>query len=143
MTPDERRAILAIVDRHYASLEPEEQPLRLQDEADEWSDSTLARFLIEWLDDLTLGYQASLASHGFGDRVAELEAQRATIERAAAVARGLTEGVIREAADRVRRRLDRTPTRARVAEELHTTESTLKRAYRELGMGKWPPAPPD
>lgn len=58
-------------------------------------------------------------------------------------ARGLTERQIREAAQLVRETTDRAPTRARVAEVLHTSEATLRRAMDDLGMGAWPPLAPD
>lgn len=57
--------------------------------------------------------------------------------------RGLTEYQIRDATNRVRRRLRGHPTQADVARELHTTVPTLKRAVKDLGLGRWPPAPPD
>lgn len=58
-------------------------------------------------------------------------------------ARGLTERQIRETVKVLRDVLDRTPTRAEVAAKLHHSEPTLKRAMRDLGMGPWPPAPPE
>lgn len=57
--------------------------------------------------------------------------------------RGFTERQIREAVRTARRRWNHTPTRADVAAVLGTTESTLDRAVRDLGMGKWPPPEPE
>ena len=56
---------------------------------------------------------------------------------------GLTERQIREATATVRKEVDGHPTRVRVAERLNTTEVTVKRAMKALGMGRWPPAPPE
>ena len=56
-------------------------------------------------------------------------------------ARGLTESVIRRTADDVRRSRDGHPTQLAVARDLNTSESTLKRAMRDLGMLGWPPPP--
>lgn len=58
-------------------------------------------------------------------------------------ARGLTERQIREATATVRKDVDGRPTRVRVAELLHITEATVKRAMKDLRMGRWPPAPPE
>jgi hypothetical protein len=58
-------------------------------------------------------------------------------------AHGLTDRRIRDAAHNVRKRTDRAPTRAQVASELHTSEATVKRAMKALGMTGWPPAPPE
>jgi hypothetical protein len=61
-----------------------------------------------------------------------------------AEALGLTERQIRDAAATVRKRRRRAPTRDDVAEELHTSVSTLRRAMILLGMRRaWPPAPPE
>jgi AraC-like DNA-binding protein len=38
---------------------------------------------------------------------------------------------------------DRRPTIERTAEALNTSGPTLKRAMKDLGMGRWPPAPPE
>lgn len=56
---------------------------------------------------------------------------------------GLTASSIKRAAAVVRARYDKQPTRPDVAAELHTTDSTLYRAMKRLGMGHWPPGPPD
>ena len=58
------------------------------------------------------------------------------------VARDLTRSQIRRAAADVRRERDGHPSKAEVAGRLHTSESTLKRAMRDLGMAAWPPEPP-
>ena len=58
-------------------------------------------------------------------------------------AHGFTERQIREATATVRKDVDGPPTRVRVAERLNTTEVTVKRAMKALGMGRWPPAPPE
>jgi hypothetical protein len=63
--------------------------------------------------------------------------------RARVVARGLTEHGIRQAVADIRQEVDRAPTRAAVAERLHTSEATLKRAMQDLKMGRWPPAAPE
>jgi hypothetical protein len=57
--------------------------------------------------------------------------------------RGLTARLIRNATAEVRTAKKGRPTQLAVAEQLGTSESTLKRAMKELGMGAWPPAPPD
>ena len=57
--------------------------------------------------------------------------------------RGLTPQKIKRAAADLRARLDRRPTRAEVAAELHETEPTLYRAMKDLGMPRWPPGPPE
>jgi hypothetical protein len=54
-----------------------------------------------------------------------------------------TERQIRVAAQTVREREDRHPTQEKVAKELYTSEATLKRAMKALGMPRWPPAPPE
>jgi hypothetical protein len=59
------------------------------------------------------------------------------------VARGFSERQIRAKVQELRERLDQAPTRALVASELHTSEATLKRALKDLGLGPWPPAPPE
>ncbi len=59
------------------------------------------------------------------------------------VARGFTERMIREAVAAVRLQSDRAPTLPETAKRLHTSESTLRRAMRDLEMGHWPPAPPE
>ncbi len=58
-------------------------------------------------------------------------------------ARGFTPRQIRLAVQGLRVALGRAPSIARAAEELRTSESTLKRAVQDLRMGPWPPAPPD
>jgi hypothetical protein len=58
-------------------------------------------------------------------------------------ARGFTERQIRTTVQTLRQRLDKLPTRVLVATELNTSEATLKRALKDLGMGPWPPAPPE
>ncbi len=58
-------------------------------------------------------------------------------------ARGLSERQIRTAVQELRDRLDRAPTRELVAGHLRTSEATLKRAMRDLGLGPWPPGPPE
>ena len=56
---------------------------------------------------------------------------------------GLTEFMIRDAVRILRQKPGtKAVTRLRAAEFLNTTESTLKRAVKKLGMGRWPPAPP-
>ena len=57
--------------------------------------------------------------------------------------RGLSEEQIRRMVARMRGRLDRAPNQEEVAAELHTSESTLRRAMRDLGMEGWPPPPED
>jgi hypothetical protein len=57
--------------------------------------------------------------------------------------RGLTERAIRRAVSEVRHRSGRAPTRTAVAALIGTSESTLRRAMNEFGMGRWPPAPLD
>jgi hypothetical protein len=59
-----------------------------------------------------------------------------------AAARGLTESQIRQTVAQLRQQLDRAPTKAETAAQLHTSEATLKRAMQDLSMGRWPPAPP-
>lgn len=54
-------------------------------------------------------------------------------------ARGYTVREINEAASAVRTETRRRPTRTAVAGRLGTSESTLRRAMNELGMGAWPP----
>jgi hypothetical protein len=75
--------------------------------------------------------------------LAAVEALAPSPRATVAEARGLTVPLIRLAAQRVRRRTDRAPTQALVAEELGTSVATLKRAIEDLGMGRWPPAPPE
>jgi hypothetical protein len=58
-------------------------------------------------------------------------------------ARGFTERQIRLAAHEVRKATGRSPSCAKVAADLGTSEPTLKRAMKELGMPRWPPAPPE
>jgi hypothetical protein len=58
-------------------------------------------------------------------------------------ARGFHEQQIRSAVQELRERLDKAPTRELVAGHLRTSEATLKRAMQDLGMGPWPPAPPE
>lgn len=84
------------------------------------------------------------------DAIAAAVEQRtaATVELAAGAAddlsaRGFTKRQIKRAAAEVRANRDGHPTRAEVAEALHTTESTLYRAMRDLGMSGWPPAQED
>jgi hypothetical protein len=57
-------------------------------------------------------------------------------------ARGFTADQIRRAAQVVRRRTGGAPTIILAANELGTSEATLKRAMKELDMGPWPPAAP-
>jgi hypothetical protein len=54
-------------------------------------------------------------------------------------ARGLRLSEIQAAYRQERERRDGQPTRLEVATALHTTESTLKRAQKELGKPGWPP----
>jgi hypothetical protein len=56
--------------------------------------------------------------------------------------RGFTERQIRDAVAAVWHKSGFTPRRADVRARLNTSESTLKRAMKDLGMGPWPPAPP-
>lgn len=56
-------------------------------------------------------------------------------------ARGFTEKQIRLAAHEVRKATGRSPSCAKVAADLGTSEPTLKRAMKALGMPRWPPAP--
>lgn len=78
------------------------------------------------------------------DRIlAHVSALRPVTEPSPAEARGCTARQIRKAADRVRPRTGRSPTQSLVAEELGAGESTLKRAMKDLGMPRWPPAPLD
>jgi AraC-like DNA-binding protein len=63
--------------------------------------------------------------------------------RGTPAARGFSERQIRAKVQELRKRLDQAPTRALVASELHTSEATLKRALKDLGLGPWPPAPPE
>jgi hypothetical protein len=58
-------------------------------------------------------------------------------------ARGLTARRIREAVAELRAKAGKAPTLDEAARALGTTESTLKRAMKDLGMGRWPPAPPE
>jgi hypothetical protein len=58
-------------------------------------------------------------------------------------AHGFKEIEIRRAAEAVRSRKDAAPTRAEVAAELHTSESTLRRSTKKLRMTSWPPAAPE
>lgn len=78
--------------------------------------------------------------HQLESAVAQLVGQPAEIPE---TARGLTEPAIRRAAAAERRAVDGHPTRTGVAARLNTSESTLKRAMRDLGMGPWPPAAED
>jgi hypothetical protein len=55
-------------------------------------------------------------------------------------AHGFTSSQIRKAVHAVRKRTDRAPTITLVAEQLRTSESTLKRAVKKLGLGPWPPS---
>ena len=57
--------------------------------------------------------------------------------------RGLSEEQIRRVVATMRGRLDRAPNQEEVAAELHTSESTLRRAMKDLGMEAWPPPPED
>lgn len=56
---------------------------------------------------------------------------------------GLTGRMIRQAAAAIRRERDGQPTQNEVAERLHTSPATLKRAMVGLKMARWPPAPPE
>jgi hypothetical protein len=58
-------------------------------------------------------------------------------------ARGFTDRQIRMSVARLRKKLDRKPTREEVASDLHTTVPTLRRAMQDLEMGPWPPPPPE
>lgn len=60
-----------------------------------------------------------------------------------ASARGFTAKQIRTKVQELRERFDKAPSRFDVAAALHTSEATLKRAVKELGIGPWPPAPPE
>lgn len=75
--------------------------------------------------------------------LATLEALGMTTRTASVEARGLTERQIRQVAHAVRRSTDRAPSRVAVAGVLGTSEATLKRAMKDLGMNGWPPAPPE
>lgn len=55
-------------------------------------------------------------------------------------ARGLTERAIRRAVTDTWEERGRRPTQLAVAARLHTSESTLKRAMKDLKLGSWPPA---
>lgn len=63
--------------------------------------------------------------------------------RRPAESHGFSEQQIRKAAETVRARTDKAPTRVGVAQELHTSESTLRRAMKGLEMAGWPPAGPE
>jgi DNA-binding CsgD family transcriptional regulator len=53
MTPDERRALLEIVDRRHAVLSPDDEPLRLSALADKVTDTATVAFMVEWIEALT------------------------------------------------------------------------------------------
>jgi hypothetical protein len=91
--------------------------------------------------------QSMIDDHAISEAVArritateELATARTHPER---VVSGLTQSAIKRAAAAVRVRTDQRPSRPEVAAELHTSEATLYRAMRQLGMPKWPPGPPD
>lgn len=73
-------------------------------------------------------------------RIAALQ-EAAPAHRFGPASRGFTEYDIRKAADSVRRRTGTHPTQRAVADELGTSEPTLKRIISDLEMGRWPPPP--
>ena len=73
-------------------------------------------------------------------RIAAIQ-EAAPAQRKGPARRGFTEYDIRKATDAVRHRTGARPTQLAVADELGTSEPTLKRIISELQMGRWPPPP--
>jgi hypothetical protein len=87
---------------------------------------------------------AAAAALGLGEIASDslALAEEMLAEQPVDEARGFRADQIRVEVQRLRAALDRAPTRAETAQALNTSEATLKRAVRDLGLGSWPPAPP-
>jgi hypothetical protein len=110
---------------------------------DRLSDATWAQLIYDiaprlLAQQMTDARAIELAIHG---RITAVEEIRSSPKVETSVS-GLTESSIKRAAADVRTKGDRSPSRTDVAAELHTSEATLYRAMKKLGMGHWPPGPP-